>query len=114
MRKFKCSPFGYEVDLGDPKTYKHLPQNTKELRKLMFQEIGYSHYYMNYLHKNIFDSAIGCEQKERVEQLVKNFAENEKQNIENHYNKFFRIKDDEWSLDEWAMSLANFLKIEND
>lgn len=54
MRKFRCRPFGdVEVDLDDPKTYKHLPKNTNELRQKMLSEIGYAYCYMNFWHKDI-------------------------------------------------------------
>lgn len=83
MRKFKCAPYGdYEVDLDDPKTYEHLPQIVKELREKMFFEIGYSYCYMNFWHADIFNKNDGG-QKTRVELLVKNFTENEKQNYNN-------------------------------
>jgi hypothetical protein len=83
MRKFVCRPFGdFEVDLDDPKTHEHLPQNTKELRQKMLAEIGYSFCYMNFWHKDVFGKRDGG-QKKRVELLVKNFTENEKQNYEN-------------------------------
>ena len=81
MRKFKCSTFGVfglEVDLDDTKLYDYLPQNTKELRTLMFSEIGYAYCYMNFWYKDHFK-----DQKEKVELLVKNFTENEEQNYDN-------------------------------
>lgn len=86
MRIHKCSPFGEEVDLDDPGTYSHLPQTTKELRKMMFCEIGMTHCYMYYWHKDIFtmEGGIGgSRQIERVEKLIKNFTENEKHNYNN-------------------------------
>ena len=80
MRKFLCRPFGdFEVDLDDPKTYEHLPQNTKELRNLMLSKIGYSYCYMNYWHKDFNHG----EQKEKIEQLVKYFTDNERKNYNN-------------------------------
>jgi hypothetical protein len=82
MRKFICRPFGDEVDLDDPKTYDYLPQNTKELRQKMFSEIGYSFCYMNFWHKDIFGKQ-DAGQKKRVQLLIKNFTENERQNYNN-------------------------------
>lgn len=83
MRKFVCRLYGdFEVDLDDPKTYGHLPQNTKELRTIMLSGIGYSYCYMNYWHKDIFGIEDGGP-KERIEQLVKNFTSNERENYDN-------------------------------
>jgi len=48
MRKFKCSFDGFEVDLDDPETYKHLSDDINILRDRMFREIGYSIVYMDY------------------------------------------------------------------
>ena len=80
MRKFIWRSFGsVEVDLDDPKTYEHLPQTIKELRTLMLSEIGYSYCYMNHWHKDVF-GAKDDGQKERVEKLVKNFTDNEREN----------------------------------
>jgi hypothetical protein len=65
MRKYSCSPFGdLEVDLDNPKTYEHLPQNTKDGRAKMLEIIGYSFCYMNLWHKDIY--GIHTVQKERV------------------------------------------------
>jgi hypothetical protein len=78
MKKFKSSPFGEEVDLDDLNTYNHL-------RKLMFEEIGYSFCYMNYWHKDIFDNKItsGKDQRKRVLALVKEFTKGENSNKHN-------------------------------
>lgn len=79
-RKFKDRTVGYfEVDLDDPSTYSHLPRNITELRQLMLSEIGYAHCYMNYWHSDVFGTT-GNEQKIRVENLIKKFAENYKKN----------------------------------
>lgn len=81
MRKFLCNPFNdVEVDLDDPQTYKHLPQTAKELRDMMFSEIGYYHCYVNYWHKTDWSNAVGQAQKERVDKLITYFTENEKKN----------------------------------
>jgi len=82
MRKFTCTFGDVDVDLDDPKTYEHLPQNTKELRQKMFAEIGYAFCYMNFWHKDSFEAHDGG-QKERVEKLVKNFTDIERQNYDN-------------------------------
>lgn len=50
MRIFKTRPFGYEVDLDDPKTYEHLPQTKDELRDKIFSIIGYALCYMDRFH----------------------------------------------------------------
>jgi hypothetical protein len=81
MRKFTVFE-NFEVDLDDEKTYDFLPKTKKELRDLMFKEIGYAHCYMNFWYKDIFDEHDGC-QKKRVENLIKNFTENEKENYHN-------------------------------
>ena len=47
----------------------------KELRKLMFEEIGYAYCYMNFWHKDIFSKHPG--QKRRVKKLITSFTENE-------------------------------------
>lgn len=50
MRTFKTRPFGYEVDLDDPKTYAHLPQTKDELWTKIFSIIGYALCYMDRFH----------------------------------------------------------------
>lgn len=83
MRKFICRPSGeLDVDLDNPKTYEHLPQNKEKLRQKMLSEIGYAYCYMNFWHKNIFGKKDGG-QKKRVELLIKFFTDNEKRNYEN-------------------------------
>lgn len=80
MREFKTSPFGYIVDLDDPETYNYLPNTIKELRQIMFAEIGYAYCYMNFWHADVFEKH---SQKQKVEESVKNFTENYKTNYEN-------------------------------
>ena len=80
MRIFICA-FGEEVDLDNPDTYINLPDNTKELRSLMFQEIGYYYCYVNFWHKDVYK--VHKDQKKRVEKLIKNFTENERSNRNN-------------------------------
>lgn len=48
MRKFKQSFDGREVDLDNPKTYKHLPKGVSELDDLMILKIGQALLYMDY------------------------------------------------------------------
>lgn len=81
MRKFICSPFGEEVDLDDPKTYKCLPNNVNDLRTLMLKEIGYYYCYTKFWHKDTFGK--DNKQKKKVKKLIKNFTENESKNYEN-------------------------------
>lgn len=107
MRKYICS-FGEEVDLDNPETYKHLPNNAKELDGMMLKEIGYVICYMDYWHTDIFgkeklepnmerDWTIeqiekgypdafansGFYQRQRVNELVKKFTENRRNNYQN-------------------------------
>ena len=98
MRKFICSPFGEEVDLDDPKTYEHLTDNKDELRNKMFSEIGMAYCYMNFWHKDIFDNYdSGVKQKERVNDLINNFTDNERENYDNimWYNEQIFLFQDE-------------------
>ena len=82
MRKFKCRPFNdVEVDLDDPKTYSYLPQNVKELDDFMFKEIGQALVYMKHFHPEFFPK--NNSQRIRIEKLIKDFADNRKNNYEN-------------------------------
>jgi len=81
MRKFTCTPNGEVVDLDDPETYSHLPEEHDELDDLMFEEIGKAMVYMNYFYPDVFnDSSSGTAQRKRIEVLIKDFAENRKHN----------------------------------
>lgn len=80
MREFKLE-HGEVVDLDDPKTYKHLPTDTKELRKIMLSEIGYYYCYVKFWHKTIYKKY--DLQKNRVKKLIKKFTKNERQNYNN-------------------------------
>lgn len=89
MREFKCSPYGDVVDLDDPKTYDHLPKTSKELDDLMFCEIGKALVYMDYFHSDWFHKkkktglmSACSKQRQRINKLIKNFADNRK----DHYN----------------------------
>ena len=87
MRKFEC-PFGEIVDLDDPTTYDYLPKDKISLDEKMFCEIGKALTYMNYFHPDIFPkrknkndlTICGWQQRQRVNQLIKNFAD------KNHYD----------------------------
>lgn len=48
----------------------------------MLSEIGRAYCYMNYWHKDIFRENDGG-QKKRIEKLIKNFADNSRQNCDN-------------------------------
>jgi len=81
---YKCSFDGEEVDLDNPETYNYFSQDVKTLRDKMFTEIGYYYCYVNYWHKDIFDRPdFGLPQKIRVDALIKNFTDNERQNYDN-------------------------------
>lgn len=54
MRIYKESFSNKEVDLDDPKTFSHLPDSIYDLEKLLFEEIGYSYWYINFVHYNIY------------------------------------------------------------
>jgi hypothetical protein len=96
MRKFICSPFGYEVDLDDPETYNYLPKNVEDLRNKMFEEIGYAYCYMNFFHKDIYskkNKSFGkncIKQKKRIKLLIKQFTENERENYINNNILWFQ------------------------
>ena len=103
MRKFK-QRMEPEVDLDNPKTYKHLPKTDRELDDLMLQKIGYALVYMDYFpsRKSMFPTKkvkskmisikawypnskskrkvdinnSGWQQRQRVYKLIKNFADN--------------------------------------
>jgi hypothetical protein len=105
MRKFTERPFGEVVDLDDPKIYDYLPNTCAELRDRMFKNIGYALVYMDYFpsRKGLFpkrkkkvkmyalkkggkkfDINNGSYyQRLRVYELIKNFADNERENYKN-------------------------------
>lgn len=64
-------PFGPEVDLDNPDTYKHLPDTLKELDDRFLKEIGYTQCYFKYFHP-YWDK----KQIKRVEILIKEYCEN--------------------------------------
>ncbi len=81
MRIYKTHFDGAEVDLDDYKTYRGLPKNTEALRQKMFAAIGYYYCYVNFWRKDFFNK--NDKQKQRIELLIKNFTENEKDNYKN-------------------------------
>ena len=81
MRKFKCWD-GEEVDLDDPNLYDRFPDDVNQLREIMFSKIGYSYCYMNFWHKETFDT-FASDQKIRVDKLIKKFTEEEEANYKN-------------------------------
>jgi len=108
MRKHYERPFGPEVDLDNPETYKHLPQTIEELNDRMLKNIGYATCYMDYWHPDIFlkekgepdfsrhwseneinmgwpDSIInsGYYQRQRVYKLIEDFTSNRRENWHN-------------------------------
>lgn len=96
MRVYQTSPFGDTVDLDDPATYSHLPNTVDELRKRMFQEIGYFMCYTQFWYKEIFDT-YGSNQVLKVEKLIKDFTDNERDNYENvlwYQEKLYLFKDE--------------------
>lgn len=91
MREFKDS-FGYVYDLDDPKTYEYLPDDVNKLDDLMFKEIGMAVVYTTYFHPN-WDKA----QVDRINVLIKDFADNRKFNYNNRLwfkEKVFLFKDE--------------------
>lgn len=95
MREFKnfC---GDIEDLDDDKTYSHLPKTSKDLRKKIWEEIGYAYLYMNFWHNDV-DFGL---QKDRIEKMIYNYAQEDK----NHY------EDIKW-LREWLFIFLD--EIEN-
>lgn len=81
MRKFVCSPFGEEVDLDDPFTFNHLPNNSNQLRDILFKEFGWSKLYMDFFHPDVFEEK--NDQRIRIEQFMKNYSENHIINYDN-------------------------------
>jgi len=77
MREFKTM-FDGIVDLDDPNTYDYLPRDVKTLQNRILFEIGYSHVWQKHWHPEGKSS-----QPERVEILVKEFADDYMTNISN-------------------------------
>ena len=109
MRKFTTSD-SQNVDLDNPKTYSHLPNTYDELRDIMFKQIGYAIVYMDYFpqrngffpkrkkkdkfvkfsdmfpnyeadDKLIEINNVAYNQRLRVIELIKKFAENEREHL---------------------------------
>lgn len=72
-----------EVDLDDPKLYKYLPKDIDALRLQFFQQVGYSHIYMNFWHKDSFKKNVDGGQRKRINKLIQTFADNERKNYDN-------------------------------
>lgn len=88
MRKFKCSPFGEEVDLDDPETYSYLPKTVKELDSKMFSEIGFALCYMEYFRPEFYNGSYkDGGQRERILKLIENFT---KERLNNYQNIIWR------------------------
>ena len=87
MRLFTCSPFGDEVDLDNPVTFSYLPDDTHQLRTILFKEFGFAILYMNYFHPDIF-----CEQNTQRIRIDK-FMENYSQNHLEKYNDVLWLKE---------------------
>jgi hypothetical protein len=93
MRKYKTSFEYKDVDLDDPSNYDYLPKNIRELQDLWYKEVGQALCYMDFFHPDVFprekqiprlveaygtvhDQAnAGYEQHQRVNKIVKRFAE---------------------------------------
>lgn len=89
MRKYTCA-FGEEVDLDNPDTYKHLPDDLNKLDDMMFKEIGQALVYMNYFRPECFPKkesvdlqGSGYIQRKRVYKLIKTFANGRRNNYQN-------------------------------
>lgn len=81
MRKFICSPFGDEVDLDNPDTFRYLPDNAEQLRDLLLKDFGWSQLYMNYFHSEVFDK--DDSQRKRIDEFMKKYSENHLKNYDN-------------------------------
>ena len=116
---------GVEVDLDDPKTYDYLPDTQEELDNRMFLEIGKTLVYMDYFperkhhfpkekqpekfvklselfpdtkfpDKEVDINNAAWEQRQRINKLIENFAENRK----NHYNDKMWCKEQIFLLED--------------
>lgn len=100
MRPFKSSfDNNIEVDLDNPETYNHLPNNIVELEDRMFKNIGYYYCYVNYFHKDVKDRGWFVNQEERISVLIKYFTENRKghnydDNILWYQEQVYRFEDE--------------------
>lgn len=82
MRIYKSNPFGYELDLDNSDNFDYLPKNMDELRNIWFKEVGYSYWYMNFLHKDVFDK-FGDNQKLKINKYIQDYNDNFMQNFNN-------------------------------
>ena len=93
MRIFETSPYGDEMDLDNPETYKHLPQNLSEIRSKFFEEVGFYYFYTRHRHKDVDFG----DQIERIEKMISEFAENERKNYDNllwYQERVFLLQDE--------------------
>lgn len=91
MRLYKDT-FGKIHDLDDERTYEYLPQNVKEARSNIHQEIGYYYCYVKYWHYPWDEK-----QEKRVESLIKRYTENWRENMNNlkwHHEILYLIQDE--------------------
>jgi len=89
MRLYKGS-FGEEVDLDNPITYNYLgTDDVSKLDDIMFKEIGQALVYMDYFRPQMFpkkynlNDRCGYEQRQRVNKLIKLFADDRHNNWKN-------------------------------
>jgi len=88
MRIHICSPFGGECDLDNPETFKYLPDDAQKLRDIFFKEVGYSYWYMNFLHKDIWKKS-GDGQKNRINKMIQSYTDNWSE----HFNDILWLKE---------------------
>lgn len=70
-----------ESDLNDPTTYDYLPKNLEELRRLMWYEIGFALWYMDYHMPDVY--VIGDLQRVDIELLIRKFTDERRKNCQN-------------------------------
>jgi hypothetical protein len=80
MREFKDN-FGNIYDLDNLDTYDYLPKTIRECDSEMFRLIGETLCYMDYFHPDVFP--INCPQRIRVQEMIKYFCDNRKDNFNN-------------------------------
>jgi hypothetical protein len=100
MREFKCFD-GEIVDLNDDSLYPihQYPLDVQELRAMIFQEIGWSYWYMDFYMADAWHCKGGKEQKERVKKLISHFTVYDKEskkygNIRWYQEFLFKFRDE--------------------
>jgi len=104
MRPFVEQPSGVTVDLDDPQIYDYIgTDDVDKLNDIMLRHIGYAICYMDYWNKDIFATEpsepimeeyngrmidinitnVGYKQRLRVNDLIKIFTENRRDNFNN-------------------------------